>query len=131
MAGEAAKKTEFRAALDGMMATAESAKAAYQKMSQDLADAEGNIAALTKRLDDDLDAEAITSTSLERLMRRKMTDLEASVKARSNVEGVYVNLLVEKKTHEEKLVGAEAEFTMNFHNTEAYASFSAFFASFG
>ncbi|KAL2528841.1 hypothetical protein Fot_21442 [Forsythia ovata] len=56
-------------------------------------------------------------------------DLEASAKERSNAEGAYVNLLAEKNMHEDKLAGAEAEFNANFHNTEAYASFSAFFAS--
>ncbi|KAL2528854.1 hypothetical protein Fot_21455 [Forsythia ovata] len=58
-------------------------------------------------------------------------DLDVSTKVRSDAKGVYVNLLAEKKMLEEKLAGTEAEFTANFHNTEAYALFSAFFASVG
>ncbi|KAL2502635.1 hypothetical protein Fot_36483 [Forsythia ovata] len=58
-------------------------------------------------------------------------DVEASTKVRLDAKGAYVNLLAEKKMLEEKLAGAEAEFTANFHNTEAYASFLAFFASVG
>ncbi|KAL2512553.1 hypothetical protein Adt_18153 [Abeliophyllum distichum] len=92
-----AKMAEFRTAMDGMMATVESTKAAYQKINQDLADAEGNIAALTNRLDDALNTQAITSTVLQKANKEKKelqlssqseisahrTDLEASVKVRS------------------------------------------------
>ncbi|KAL2528826.1 hypothetical protein Fot_21427 [Forsythia ovata] len=162
MAGETAKMTEFRAAMDGMMATTESAKVAYQKMSQDLADAKENIAILTKKLDNALNAQAITSTAFEKANEEKkalheeastrsseverlkgesscrqseisslQANLEASAEVRSEAKGAYVNLLAEKKILEEKLASVEFEFTANFHNTEAYASFSAFFASVG
>ncbi|KAL2470992.1 hypothetical protein Adt_39128 [Abeliophyllum distichum] len=59
------------------------------------------------------------------------TDLEASTKSKLDAEEAYVNLLAEKKILEEKLAGAEAEFTVNFYTTEAYANFSTFFASVG
>ncbi|KAL2514975.1 hypothetical protein Fot_28946 [Forsythia ovata] len=46
--GEKAKANEFCAAMDSMMMTVDSAKAAYQKMRQDLAEAEENVTALTE-----------------------------------------------------------------------------------
>ncbi|KAL2532281.1 hypothetical protein Adt_05632 [Abeliophyllum distichum] len=56
MARETAKVAEFRTAMDSMIATVDNAKAAYERMSLDLAEAEGNIVALTKKLDDALNA---------------------------------------------------------------------------
>ncbi|KAL2465646.1 hypothetical protein Adt_41497 [Abeliophyllum distichum] len=145
MAGETAKAAEFRADMNGLMATVESAKATYQQMNQNLAEAGGNITDLTKRLDDALAAQAITASALEKANEEKKVlqlsshsevsllkaKLEATAKARSNSEDVYVRILAEKKALEDKLSNAEAEFTANFHNTEAYASFSSFFASVG
>ncbi|KAL2518254.1 hypothetical protein Adt_14501 [Abeliophyllum distichum] len=123
LTGEVAKGTEFCAAMDGLMETAESAKAAYQKMSQDLANTECNITTLAKRLDTALAAQAITSTAIEKANEEKKVWLDT--------EGEYVNLLAKKKMLEKRLAGAETEFTSNFYNTKAYANFSAFFASFG
>ncbi|KAL2466069.1 Uncharacterized protein Adt_41920 [Abeliophyllum distichum] len=103
--------------------------------------------------DDALNAQAITTTALEKANEEKKArssevkemmgevsssqseistlkaDLETSAKSRSDAEGAYVNLLAEKKMLKEKLAGAEAEFTVNFHKTKASANFSAFFAS--
>ncbi|KAL2526338.1 hypothetical protein Adt_11392 [Abeliophyllum distichum] len=145
MTGEAAKAEEFRATMEGLVATTESAKAAYQKMSEDLAEAKGHIATLTKRLDDTLAPQAIAYIVLEKVNEEKKalqlssqnevsalrTDLEAFAKARLDDEEAYVNILSEKRVLKENLVGAEAEFIANFHKTEAYASFSAYFTSIG
>ncbi|KAL2474599.1 hypothetical protein Adt_35335 [Abeliophyllum distichum] len=114
-------------------------------MSQDLVEAEINIIALTKKLDDTLNAQAITFAVLEKANEEKKalqlssqakistlrTNFEASTMSRSDAEGAYVNLLAEKKMLKEKFAGVDVEFTTNFHNTEAYANFSAFFASGG
>ncbi|KAL2531656.1 hypothetical protein Adt_05007 [Abeliophyllum distichum] len=54
MAGEATKAAEFFAVIDGLTMTAESAKATYQQMNQNLVEVERNIAALTKRLNNAL-----------------------------------------------------------------------------
>ncbi|KAL2505391.1 hypothetical protein Adt_21012 [Abeliophyllum distichum] len=69
--------------MDGILATTESANAAYQKMSQDLANAEENITILTKRVDDTLNAQAITSTSLEKANEEKKA-LQGEASARSS-----------------------------------------------
>ncbi|KAL2517202.1 hypothetical protein Adt_13449 [Abeliophyllum distichum] len=71
VAEEEAKVAEFRAAMDSMMATVDSAKAAYEKISQDLAEAEGNVATLMKRLDDAINAQAIDSAALEKANERR------------------------------------------------------------
>ncbi|KAL2541247.1 hypothetical protein Adt_02225 [Abeliophyllum distichum] len=112
-------------------------------MNQSLVEVEENIAALTKSFDDALAAQAITATALEKANEEKnalqlssqsevallKAELEATAKAWSDSEDVYVRILAEKKTLEEKLTNAEVEFTANFHNIEAYASFFSFFAS--
>ncbi|KAL2513326.1 hypothetical protein Adt_18926 [Abeliophyllum distichum] len=128
MAEEATKAVQFCAAMDGLMAMAESAKAAYQQMNQNLVEAEGNIATLTKRLDDALVAQAITASVVEKANEEKKVlqlssqseisllkaELEATAKARSGSEEAYVRILAEKKSLEEKLSNAKVEFTTNF-----------------
>ncbi|KAL2471480.1 hypothetical protein Adt_39616 [Abeliophyllum distichum] len=113
MAGEAAKAAEFRTAMDGLTVKTESAKAAITATALEKANEEKNTLQL--------------STQSEVVLLK--ADLEATANARLDSEDAYVRILAEKKVLEEKLKNAEAEFTVNFHNTEAYASFSSFFAS--
>ncbi|KAL2526454.1 hypothetical protein Adt_11508 [Abeliophyllum distichum] len=57
------------------------------------------------------------------------SDLEFYKNERLDAEVASAKLLVEKKSLEEKLENIEANFTANFHNTEAYSNFSNYFAS--
>ncbi|KAL2505135.1 hypothetical protein Adt_20756 [Abeliophyllum distichum] len=129
MAGEAANVAEFHAAMDGLTAMAESAKAVYQQMNEILVEAEGNIAALTKRLDDAFAAQAITASALDKANEEKKAlqlssqsevallkaELEAIAKAWLDSEDAYVRILAERKAFEEKLINAEM--AANFYNT--------------
>ncbi|KAL2532485.1 hypothetical protein Adt_05836 [Abeliophyllum distichum] len=53
------------------------------------------------------------------------------MKEKLEVEEAYINLLAEKKSLEEKLENTEPKSTNNFHNIEAYSSFSDYFANVG
>ncbi|KAL2498211.1 hypothetical protein Adt_23761 [Abeliophyllum distichum] len=59
------------------------------------------------------------------------TNLEASDRRRLDVEATSADLLAEKKSLEENLENAKAEYTANFHNTGAYSNFSNYFTSIG
>ncbi|KAL2474554.1 hypothetical protein Adt_35290 [Abeliophyllum distichum] len=58
-------------------------------------------------------------------------DLEASEKARWDIEAVNTSLLLENKNVEGQLENDDANFATNFHNTEAYVNFSNYFTSVG
>ncbi|KAL2485780.1 Uncharacterized protein Adt_30536 [Abeliophyllum distichum] len=58
-------------------------------------------------------------------------DLEASEKGRKEAEAEVARLLGEKKEIEAKLECVEAEFVVNFHNTEAYTNFFDYFTGVG
>ncbi|KAL2526452.1 hypothetical protein Adt_11506 [Abeliophyllum distichum] len=56
-------------------------------------------------------------------------DLEFYKNGSLDAEVVSAKLFIEKKSLEEKLENIEANFTANFHKTEAYSNFSNYFAS--
>ncbi|KAL2553977.1 Uncharacterized protein Fot_07596 [Forsythia ovata] len=122
MAGEAAKMAEFRTAMDSMMAVTESAKAAYQKMSQDLAGTEENIAALTKRLDDALNAQAITSNASDKANeKRKALQGEASAH-RSEIEKLKRKVL----SSQSKISALKADLEASAKSSKVIFHFSTF-----
>ncbi|KAL2474565.1 hypothetical protein Adt_35301 [Abeliophyllum distichum] len=91
---------------------------------------------LTKRLDDALNAQHVTFSTLERTNEEKKKLLEEASSSQSELveldaEVASAKLLVENESLEEKLENTKTEFIANFHNTDAYSNFSNYLASVG
>ncbi|KAL2489518.1 hypothetical protein Fot_42810 [Forsythia ovata] len=111
-----------------------------------MAEAESQIAILTKKLDNALNAQNKASEALEATngknrqlaaeatarkdeISKLKSDLEACLKEKMWVETVRDAVMAEREDLAKKLQDADANFVANFHLTEAYTSFFNYFAS--
>ncbi|KAL2474650.1 actin cytoskeleton-regulatory complex protein pan1-like [Abeliophyllum distichum] len=126
------RSDQIKKCLDNTVALAESAKLANEKARSDISEAESQIAILTKKINDALNAQKIASKALEASNREnRRLVAEESLKGKIEVEAARDSMMTEKEDLVKKLQVAEANFDANFHLTEAYASFSNYFASVG
>ncbi|KAL2533007.1 hypothetical protein Adt_06358 [Abeliophyllum distichum] len=139
---------EHRQALEGLQATMDSMRIAYEHLQANLREFESNVLNLSKQLDNANAAQKVAAEALEAANKEKRRlldeaksheqetqslreNLEVAKKWKKEAEAEVARLLGEKKEMKAKLGNVEAEFVANFHNTEAYTNFSDYSAKVG
>ncbi|KAL2511761.1 Uncharacterized protein Adt_17361 [Abeliophyllum distichum] len=128
-------------ALEGLQAALDSARTAYEQMESDLKESESNVLDLTKQLDNANAVQKFTVEALEAANKEKRRLLEEAKSRDEEIQSLRKDLessengrkeaKAGRKEVEAKLANAEAEFMVNFHNTEAYTNFFDYFARVG
>ncbi|KAL2541132.1 Uncharacterized protein Adt_02110 [Abeliophyllum distichum] len=132
---------EHQQAIEGLKAALESARMAYEQMEADLKESDSNLLNMTKQLDNANAAQKVAAEALEAANIEKKRLQEEAKSREEEVLSLRKELADAgkakqeaeegKKEVEAKLANAEADFVANFHNTEAYSSFSDYFARVG
>ncbi|KAL2457788.1 Uncharacterized protein Adt_46224 [Abeliophyllum distichum] len=132
---------EHQQAIEGLKAALESARTAYEQMEADLKESDSNLLNMTKQLDNANAAQKVAAEALEAANIEKKRLQEEAKSREEEVLSLRKELADAgkakqeaeegKKEVEAKLANAEADFVANFHNTEAYSSFSDYFARVG
>ncbi|KAL2497704.1 putative abhydrolase domain-containing protein [Abeliophyllum distichum] len=132
---------EHKQALEGLQATLDSARTAYEQMEADLKESDSNVLNLTKQLENANAAQKVAAEALEAANKEKRRLLEEAESRDEEISGLRKDLESSKNGRKEveagkreveaKLANAKAEFMANFHNTEAYTNFSDYFARIG
>ncbi|KAL2504434.1 Uncharacterized protein Adt_20055 [Abeliophyllum distichum] len=132
---------EHQQAIEGLKAALESARTAYERMEADLKESDSNLLNMTKQLDNANAAQKVAAEALEAANIEKRRLLEEAKSREEEVSSLRKELADAEKAKQEaedgkkeveaKLANAEADFVVNFHNTEAYTNFADYFARVG
>ncbi|KAL2486303.1 Uncharacterized protein Adt_31059 [Abeliophyllum distichum] len=139
---------EHMQALEGLQATVDSMRMAYEHLQAELIKSESNVLNLTMQLDNANTAQKFAAEALEATNKEKnwllgesnsheqetqslRESLKVAKKGRNEAEAEVARPLDEKNEMKAKMGNVEAKFVANFHNTKAYTNFSYYFARVG